>query len=218
VPRRRPGHGVAGDDAVAAIYDRLAATITPRSDLVYDSAFQLLVAVVLSAQATDASVNRATPALFAAAPDAAALARLGAAGIEPFIRRIGLYRTKARHLAALGAALIAQHAGTVPRDRAALEALPGVGRKTANVVLNIVWGEGVIAVDTHVHRVANRMGFASTTTPERTEAALMERTPASHLRHAHHYLILHGRYCCTARAPRCADCPVATWCPRIGVA
>jgi endonuclease-3 len=198
---------------VAAIYDALAAAIEPKSDLAYGSTFELLVAVVLSAQATDASVNLATAKLFPLANTPLALLALGEDGLAPYIRTIGLWRMKARNVIGLCRLLIERHGGEVPAERAALEALPGVGRKTANVVLNIAFGQPTIAVDTHVQRVANRLGFCTTTTPEATEAALLRLTPTQHLMHAHHYLILHGRYTCTARAPRCAGCPVAQWCP-----
>jgi len=199
---------------IAAIYDALAATIEPRSDLVYGSTFELLVAVVLSAQTTDVSVNAATAKLFPVANTPQTLLALGEDGLAPFLRRIGLWRMKTRHVIGLCRQLIELHGGAVPGDRAALEALPGVGRKTANVVLNIAFGQPTIAVDTHVHRVANRLGLCSTTDPAGTERALLRITPEQHLRHAHHYLILHGRYTCTARAPKCGTCPVAAWCPQ----
>ncbi len=209
-----PRHsGPTSDAAVAAIYDVLAAVIVPKSDLVYGSTFELLVAVVLSAQATDRSVNVATAKLYPVANTPQAILALGEGGLIPYIRTIGLYQTKARNVIALCRLLIERHAGQVPSTREALEALPGVGRKTANVVLNIAFGEPTIAVDTHVHRVANRLGITRSTTPEQTEAVLLRRTPQRHRHQAHHYLILHGRYTCTARAPRCAACPVAAWCP-----
>ncbi|MGC8475624.1 MAG: endonuclease III [Acetobacteraceae bacterium] len=184
----------------------------PRSELVYADPFTLLVAVVLSAQTTDAAVNRATPALFAAAPDAAAMAALGAEGIGTFIRSIGLWQAKARHLAGLAAALRDHHGGQVPHDRAALEALPGVGRKTANVVLNVAFGEPTMAVDTHIFRLGNRTGLAPGKTPLAVEQALLKRVPAEMLRDAHHWLILHGRYVCKARKPECWRCVARTWC------
>jgi endonuclease-3 len=198
---------------IAAIYDRLAGHIDPRSDLVYGSTFELLVAVVLSAQATDVSVNLATAKLFPRANTPAAILALGEDGLAPYIRTIGLWRMKARNVIGLCAQLLDRHGGEVPADRAALEALPGVGRKTANVVLNLAFGQPTIAVDTHVQRVANRLGLCTTTTPDATEAALMRLTPPEHLVHAHHYLILHGRYICTARSPRCADCVISAHCP-----
>jgi len=184
----------------------------PRGELEYASDFQLLVAVVLSAQATDRSVNAATRGLFAAAPTPAALLALGEAGLVAHIRTIGLFRTKARNLLALCAQLLANHAGAVPRTRAELEALPGVGRKTANVVLNIAFGEPSIAVDTHVFRVANRTGLAPGTTVRAVEDALLAAVPAAYRQHAHHWLILLGRYTCKARKPECWRCPVARYC------
>ena len=189
-----------------------AATPDPRTELAFADSFTLLVAVVLSAQTTDAAVNRATPALFRAAPTPAAMAALGAEGIGPHIRTLGLWQSKARHLAELSRRLVAQHAGAVPRERAALEALPGVGRKTANVVLNVAFGESTMAVDTHIFRLGNRTGFAPGKTPRAVEDALLRRIPAELLRHAHHWLILHGRYVCKARRPECWRCVAAQWC------
>lgn len=189
-----------------------AANPDAESELTYTDAFSLLVAVVLSAQATDASVNRCTPALFAAARDPAAMAALGAEGIAPFIRTIGLWQSKARHVAALAANLVELHGGAVPSDRAALEALPGVGRKTANVVLNIAFGEATMAVDTHIFRLGNRTGLAIGRTPRAVEDKLVRRIPPAMLRPAHHWLILHGRYVCRARTPECWRCAGAQWC------
>ena len=189
-----------------------AATPDPRTELAYTDPFTLLVAVVLSAQTTDAAVNRATPALFRAAPNPAAMAELGAEGIGPYIRTLGLWQSKARHLAALSRCLMEQHAGAVPCERAALEALPGVGRKTANVVLNVAFGESTMAVDTHIFRLGNRTGLAPGKTPRAVEDALLRRIPAALLRHAHHWLILHGRYVCKARRPECWRCVAAEWC------
>ncbi len=189
-----------------------AATPDPRTELAFADPFTLLVAVVLSAQTTDAAVNRATPALFRAAPTPAAMAELGAEGIGPYIRTLGLWQSKARHLAALSRCLMERHAGAVPRERAALEALPGVGRKTANVVLNVVFGESTMAVDTHIFRLGNRTGLAPGKTPRAVEDALLRRIPAGLLRHAHHWLILHGRYVCKARRPECWRCVAAEWC------
>ena len=189
-----------------------AATPDPRTELAFADPFTLLVAVVLSAQTTDAAVNRATPALFRAAPTPAAMAELGAEGIGPYIRTLGLWQSKARHLAALSRCLMERHAGAVPRERAALEALPGVGRKTANVVLNVVFGESTMAVDTHIFRLGNRTGLAPGKTPRAVEDALLRRIPAELLRHAHHWLILHGRYVCKARRPECWRCVAAEWC------
>ncbi len=184
----------------------------PESELHYGDPFTLLVAVVLSAQATDASVNKATAGLFAAAPTPAAMAALGAEGIAPFIRTIGLWQGKAKNVAALSQVLIDQHHGAVPHDRAALEALPGVGRKTANVVLNVAFGEPTMAVDTHVFRLGNRTGIAPGANVRTVENGLVKRIPADLLREAHHLLILHGRYVCKARTPECWRCVAAEWC------
>ena len=189
-----------------------AANPQPASELHYRNPFELLAAVMLSAQATDASVNRATPALFAAAPTPQDMVALGVAGIEAHIKSIGLYRNKARHLHAASQILVEQHGGHVPRTREALEALPGVGRKTANVILNIAFGEPTIAVDTHVYRVSCRTGLAPGKTPLAVEQRLLARVPEKYLQHAHHWLILLGRYTCQARQPRCWQCPVADCC------
>jgi endonuclease-3 len=212
VAKRAKHHGKLDDQAIAAIYDTLAGIIVPKSDLEYASPFELLVAVVLSAQATDKSVNLATRKLYPVANTPQAILALGVEGLTPYIKHIGLYRNKAKNVVELCRLLIERHGGAVPGTRAELEALPGVGHKTASVVLNIVFGEPTIAVDTHVQRVANRLGIAKTTTPEQTEQVLLARTPQRHRQHAHHYLILHGRYRCTARAPRCTDCPLRQWC------
>ncbi len=189
-----------------------AARPEPQSELEYTSPFELLVAVVLSAQATDRSVNRATRRLFPLANTPKALLALGEEGLIPLIRNIGLYRGKARHLIAACRILIDRYGGEVPDSREALEGLPGVGRKTANVILNVAFGRPTIAVDTHIFRVANRTGLAPGKTPLAVERALLKVTPPRYLRHAHHWLILHGRYCCTARKPHCAACPVADLC------
>jgi endonuclease-3 len=195
------------------LYEILAqANPDPRGELEARNPFELLVAVVLSAQATDRSVNAATPALFAAAATPSEMEALGEEGILPYIRTIGLFRTKARNLAALAFALREHHGGEVPSTREALEALPGVGRKTASVVLSIAFGEPTIAVDTHVFRVANRTGLAPGANVRVVEEGLVEGTPPQFARHAHHWLILHGRYTCTARAPRCGPCPIASLC------
>jgi endonuclease III len=194
-------------------YRRLAATRPiPQTELEFLSPFTLLVAVVLSAQATDAGVNKATPALFALADTPAKMLALGEERIVELIRTIGLFRTKAKNLIALSRILVERHGGEVPRDRAALEALPGVGRKTANVVLNVAFGEPTIAVDTHIFRVANRTGLAAGKTPLAVEAGLEAITPAEYKRYAHHWLILHGRYVCQARKPDCPNCIVADLC------
>jgi endonuclease III len=184
----------------------------PKSDLEYSGPYTLLVAVVLSAQATDAGVNKATRPLFAQVDTPQAMVELGEERLAEAIRTIGLYKTKAKNVIALSHLLLSQHGGQVPHDRAALEALPGVGRKTANVVLNIAFGEPTIAVDTHCFRVANRTGLAPGKTVEAVEAGLMKATPAKWMQHAHHWLILHGRYTCKARKPDCPACVVRDLC------
>jgi endonuclease-3 len=184
----------------------------PRSELVYADAFTLLVAVVLSAQATDAAVNKATVGLFHDAPTPAAMVALGEAGVARHIRTIGLWQGKAKNVVELSRRLLAAHGGQVPNDRAALEALPGVGRKTANVVLNVAFGEPTMAVDTHVFRVANRTGLAPGRDVRAVEDALVARIPAELLGRAHHWLILHGRYVCKARTPECWRCVAREWC------
>ncbi len=189
-----------------------AANPSPASELEYTSVFELLAAVLLSAQATDVSVNKATRALFARANTPRKMLALGVAGVEAHIRTIGLYRNKAKNLVETCRLLVQRHGGEVPRSREALEALPGVGRKTANVVLNVAFGEPTIAVDTHVFRVSNRTGLAPGATPLEVERRLLERVPDEFRVDAHHWLILHGRYVCTARAPRCSDCAVSRWC------
>ena len=189
-----------------------AANPQPVGELHYVNPFTLLVAVVLSAQATDAGVNKATPALFAAADTPAKMVALGEERVRELIKTIGLYRTKAKNLIALSRMLIAQHGGEVPHDRDALEALPGVGRKTANVVLNIAFGEPTIAVDTHIFRIGNRTGLAPGKTPLEVETKLNEVVPERYRLHAHHWLILHGRYACVARRPLCEKCIIADLC------
>ncbi len=199
--------------AVLDLYRRLAArNPEPRTELDFVNPFTLLVAVVLSAQATDKGVNRATHALFAAAPDPQSMLALGEEGVAAHIKTIGLWRNKAKNVIALSAQLLEKHGGEVPRDRESLEALPGVGRKTANVVLAEAFGEATIAVDTHVFRVANRTGLAAGLTPEAVEAGLMAVTPKRYLRGAHHWLILHGRYVCLARKPDCPRCAIRELC------
>lgn len=187
----------------------------PQTELEYTSVFELLVAVLLSAQATDVGVNKATRRLFPVANTPRAILALGLEGLESYIRTIGLYRSKARHLMETCRLLLERHGGEVPRDRAALEALPGVGRKTANVVLNVAFGEPTMAVDTHIFRVANRTGLAPGKTPLQVEQGLLRRVPRRYLEDAHHWLILHGRYVCQARAPKCQVCRVAAWCDHI---
>ena len=189
-----------------------AANPDPRTELASINPFTLLVAVVLSAQATDAGVNKATPALFALADTPEKMVELGEAKVRDLIKTIGLYRTKAKNVIALSQQLIAQHGGKVPHDREALEALPGVGRKTANVVLNVAFGEPTIAVDTHIFRVGNRTGLAVGKTPLDVEMKLMQVVPKKYLLHAHHWLILHGRYTCLARRPLCEKCIIADLC------
>ncbi|MGH6725281.1 MAG: endonuclease III [Pseudolabrys sp.] len=184
----------------------------PRSELRYINPFTLLVAVVLSAQATDAGVNKATPALFAAADTPEKMVALGEDKVRDLIKTIGLFRTKARNVVELSRQLVAEHGGAVPRTREALEALPGVGRKTANVVLNIAFGEPTIAVDTHIFRVGNRTGLAPGKNPLEVEQKLEQVVPARYKLHAHHWLILHGRYTCLARKPLCEKCIIADLC------
>lgn len=194
-------------------YTRLeAANPAPATELEYSDAFTLLVAVVLSAQSTDVGVNKATRGLFAAAPTPAAMLALGEAAVRDHIKTIGLFNNKAKNVIALSAILVAEHGGKVPNDRAALEALPGVGRKTANVVLNTAFGAETCAVDTHIFRVANRTGLAPGKTVLAVETAIVARTPQPFMRNAHHWLILHGRYVCVARKPRCFACLVADLC------
>ena len=184
----------------------------PEGELDWHNPFTMLVAVVLSAQTTDVGVNKATAKLFPIADTPQAMLDLGEEGVREKIKTIGLFNAKAKNVIALSRLLIERHAGEVPRDRDALEALPGVGRKTANVVLNIGFGESTIAVDTHLLRVANRTGMAAGKTPLAVELGLLKRIPTSYLRHAHHWLILHGRYVCKARRPDCAACTVREFC------
>jgi endonuclease-3 len=196
-----------------AIFARLReANPNPTTELEYRTPFELLVAVVLSAQATDKSVNLATRSLFADASTPAAIAALGEDGLVPYIQSIGLYRTKAKNVAKLARMVVEQHGGEVPRSREALEALPGVGRKTANVVLNTAFGEPTIAVDTHIFRVANRTGLAPGKNVDEVERRLEKFVPAEFRKDAHHWLILHGRYVCKARTPECWRCTIAAWC------
>jgi endonuclease III len=197
----------------AAIFRRLrAANPTPTTELVHGSPFELLVAVMLSAHTTDKSVNAATSVLFPVANTPAAIAALGVEGVKPYIRSVGLYNTKAANLVALARQIVERHGGAVPSDRAALEALPGVGRKTASIILNMVFGQPEIAVDTHIFRVANRTGLAPGKTPRAVEDGLVAGTPPEFRKDAHHWLILHGRYVCTARAPKCPTCIIRDLC------
>ena len=195
------------------IFERLrAANPEPRTELRYGNAYQLLVAVMLSAQSTDRAVNEATRALFRKVRTPQDMLRLGEAGLKRHIRSIGLYNTKARNILEASRILVERHGGRVPRTREALEALPGVGRKTANVVLNTAFGEPTIAVDTHIFRVANRTGLAPGRTPREVEQGLERIVPEAFRRGAHHWLILHGRYVCTARRPRCRECVIRDLC------
>jgi endonuclease-3 len=195
------------------IYERFArANPEPATELVYGTPFELLVAVVLSAQATDVSVNKATAKLFPVANTPAAIFALGEEGLKSYIKTIGLFNSKAKNLIKTCATLVAEHGGSVPRDRETLESLPGVGRKTANVILNTAFGESTIAVDTHIFRVANRTGLAPGTTVRSVEDELVRVTPGEFKRHAHHWLILHGRYVCKARKPECPRCVIVDLC------
>ncbi len=199
--------------AADEFFRRLAAiNPEPKTELDYVNPYTLLVAVVLSAQATDKGVNRATRDLFATVKTPRAMLALGEQGLKERIKTIGLFNAKAKNVMALSKMLVEKFGGDVPRGRDDLQSLPGVGRKTANVVLNVVWGEPTMAVDTHVFRVANRTGLAKGATPDEVEAKLLKTVPKAWMRHAHHWLILHGRYVCTARAPKCPACPVRDLC------
>ena len=189
-----------------------AANPRPQTELEYTSVFELLTAVLLSAQATDVGVNKATRRLFPVAHTPQQILALGLPRLESYIQTIGLYRSKAKHLMQTCEILVREHGGQVPRSREALEALPGVGRKTANVVLNVAFGEPTMAVDTHIFRVGNRTGLAPGATPYEVEMQLLQRVPPAYLLHAHHWLILHGRYVCQARKPQCWQCAVASVC------
>jgi endonuclease-3 len=213
-PAKKASAKAREDEArVRTIFERFAAALAePKGDLEYVNNYTLLVAVVLSAQATDAGVNKATRALFALADTPRKMLELGEEALVEKVKTIGLYRNKAKNVIALSEALLRDHQGEVPFSREALEALPGVGRKTANVVLNVAFGEETIAVDTHVFRVSNRLPLARGKTPAEVEAGLMRIVPQQFLRHAHHWLILHGRYVCKARAPLCMSCVVSDLC------
>lgn len=198
---------------IRILFERFAAANPqPRSELEYATPYQVLVAVILSAQATDKSVNMATRNLFRDAGTPAEMVALGEHGVAEYIKTIGLFNTKAKNVVAMSRMLLDEHHGQVPHERAALEALPGVGRKTANVVLNIVFGEPTLAVDTHIFRVANRTGLAPGKDVRAVEDKLLERVPAQYRLHAHHWLILHGRYVCKARNPACPSCPIRDLC------
>ena len=200
-------------DATFEFFRRLAEdNPAPETELEYGNTYQLLVAVVLSAQATDLGVNKATRALFREVKTPAQMIALGEDGLKEHIKTIGLFNAKAKNVIALSEQLVAEHGGEVPADRDALVTLPGVGRKTANVVMNCAFGEETFAVDTHVFRVSNRTGLARGKTPEQVEAKLEKRVPQPFRRHAHHWLILHGRYTCKARVPECWRCPVVDLC------
>ncbi len=202
-----------GPTARTRMFERLKAQDpAPTTELVYDTPFELLVAVILSAQATDVGVNKATAQLFAVANTPDAILALGETRLKRYVKTIGLFNTKAKNILKTCRILIEEHGGEVPRDRAALERLPGVGRKTANVILNTAFGEPTIAVDTHIFRVSNRTGLAPGKNPLEVERALMKRVPPRFRKDAHHWLILHGRYTCKARKPLCGDCVIADLC------
>jgi endonuclease-3 len=212
-PRQRRGPARLSPADIRLLYERLRAAIPdPRSELVFRTPFQLLVSVILSAQATDRSVNLATKPLFAVAGTPQAIVALGRRGLARYIRTIGLWRMKAKNVVEASRMILERHGGEVPRDRAALEALPGVGRKTANVVMNTAFGEPTIAVDTHIFRVANRTGLAPGRNVREVEDRLVAVTPEEFRLDAHHWLILHGRYTCIARKPRCPQCPIRDIC------
>lgn len=212
MPHSETANGLGQNDVEAIFRAFAAADPAPKGELEHINPFTLLVAVVLSAQATDAGVNKATPKLFAAADTPERMVALGQAGIEDHIKTIGLFRNKAKNIFALSQKLVAEFASQVPDSREALESLPGVGRKTANVVLNIAFGQPTIAVDTHLFRVANRTGLAPGKTPLAVELGLEAIIPERYRLHAHHWLILHGRYVCKARKPECWRCLIKDWC------
>ena len=196
-----------------AIYSTLRAKMpAPTTELIYESPFELLIAVILSAQATDVSVNKATAKLYPVANTPESTLALGVEGLKPYIKTIGLFNSKAENIIKTCRILVEQHGGEVPRTREELEALPGVGRKTANVILNTAFGEPTIAVDTHIFRVCNRTGIAKGKTPLEVEKRLVRLTPDEFKKDAHHWLILHGRYVCKARKPLCGECPIREWC------
>ncbi|RYE09174.1 MAG: endonuclease III [Hyphomicrobiales bacterium] len=211
-PARRSTKRLKPDEIEAIFATFAAANPEPKGELVASNAFTLLVAVVLSAQATDAGVNKATPALFKLADTPQKMVKLGVEKITDLIKTIGLFRGKAKNVFALSQILIERFDGEVPADREALESLPGVGRKTANVVLNIAFGQPTIAVDTHLFRVSNRTGLAPGKNPLEVELGLLKIVPQHYMLHAHHWLILHGRYICKARKPECYRCPISEWC------
>lgn len=199
---------------IIQVFERFkAANPEPRTELSAPNPYCLLVSVVLSAQATDKSVNKATAPLYKKVRTPEQMLLLGEEGLITYIKSIGLYRSKARHVIALSEKLIAEYGGSVPGTREELMSLPGVGRKTANVILNVVYNQPTMPVDTHLLRICPKMGLAEGTTPEQVEESLLKRVPAQYMQHAHHWLILHGRYICTARSPKCAECPVNDLCP-----
>ena len=189
----------------------------PATELIYTTDYTLLVSVMLSAQATDKSVNKATEALYKVADTPEKMLELGQEKLESFIKSIGLYRSKAKHVIETSRILVEKHGGKIPHSREALEELPGVGRKTANVILSVLFGEKTIAVDTHILRIAPKIGLAAGTTPETVEKELLSVIPEEFLQHAHHWLVLHGRYICTARNPKCGECCISRWCLKNGM-
>jgi endonuclease III len=211
---------ILASNTMLALWQRLAQGEPPQTELYYTNNFTLLIAVMMSAQTTDKAVNKATSGdngLFAVANSPQSMLALGEAGIANYIKSIGLYKSKARHAIGIAELLLQHHNGEVPAQRAALEALPGVGQKTAGVVLNVAFGQATIPVDTHVFRVARRLGMADASTPNSVEAQLLQNIPEPYLMQAHHRLIMHGRYVCTARAPRCGMCILADLCPSVAV-
>ena len=189
----------------------------PATELIYTTDYTLLVSVMLSAQATDKSVNKATEALYKVADTPEKMLELGQEKLESYIKSIGLYRSKAKHVIETSRILVEKHGGKIPHSREALEELPGVGRKTANVILSVLFGEKTIAVDTHILRIAPKIGLAAGTTPESVEKELLSVIPEEFLQHAHHWLVLHGRYICTARNPKCGECCISRWCLKNGM-
>lgn len=212
-PKQHPDVKLLGREQIIQIFDRFrAANPAPATELLAPNDYTLLVSVVLSAQATDKSVNKATAPLYLVADTPEKMLELGEAGLIDYIKSIGLFRSKARHVMELSRILVAKHGGRIPRTREELQRLPGVGRKTANVILNVVYGEPTMPVDTHLLRISPRIGLSAGTTPEAVEQDLIRVIPAEYMQHAHHWLILHGRYICTARNPRCGECPIADLC------
>ena len=212
-PKVHPNVRLLSPESIIQIFDRFkAANPAPQTELLAPNDFTLLVSVVLSAQATDKSVNKATAPLYQVADSPEKILELGEEGLISYIKSIGLFRSKARHVMELSQILVRDFGGKIPRTREDLQKLPGVGRKTANVILNVVYGEPTMPVDTHLLRISPRMGLSNGTTPEAVEQDLIRVIPAEYMQHAHHWLILHGRYICTARNPQCTDCPIADLC------